>query len=121
MKKFLFFSFLICGLSTISLAQTSVYFCSTNGAYGFCYGNNNVSNCAYNNCINYGGKTPYSILSVNSKGYGAIAVGNNSQGAQVVGAAAGYANLKDAKNRAKQECINRGGQNVYISDTFNDR
>lgn len=109
------------GLSTISFAQTSVYVCSTNGAYGFCYGSNKVSNCAYNKCINYGGKTPYSILLVNSKGYGAIAVGKNSRGIPVIGAAAGFANLEDAKNRAKQECKNRGGQNVYISDTFNDR
>lgn len=121
MKKILLFTLFACGLSTVSLAQTSVYVCSTNGAVGFCYGNNNVSACAYNKCIEYGGKLPYSILSVNSKGYGAIAVGENSQGGRVVGAAAGFANLEDAKNRAKIECSNRGGRNIYISDTFNDR
>lgn len=121
MKKLLLFSLLVCGLSTISFAQTSVYVCSTNGAYGFCYGNNSVSNCAYNKCINYGGKTPYSILSINSKGYGAIAVGKDDYGRQIVGAAAGYANLEDAKNRAIRECSNRGGRNINISYTFNDR
>jgi hypothetical protein len=102
------------------LAQTTVYVCSTNGAYGYCYGSNNTSTCAYNNCIRYGGETPYSILSVASKGYGAIAVGKSQNGAQVVGAAAGYQNLEDAKRRATAECSNRGGQNIYIANTFLD-
>lgn len=119
--KFCFFSIVVFLLfGNFVEAQTSVYVCSTNGAYGYCYGNNNVSTCAYNKCIQYGGETPYSILSVSSKGYGAIAIGKSSDGAQVVGAAAGYENLEDAKTRATQECINRGGQNVSIDDTFED-
>jgi hypothetical protein len=101
-------------------AQTSVYVCSTTGTYGYCYGNNDVSTCAYNNCIAYGGETPYSILYVSSKGYGAIALGTSAYGSQVVGAAAGYQYLEDAKNRAVQECTSRGGQNVYIDATFED-
>ena len=105
----------------LSNAQTSVYVCSTNGAYGFCYGKNSVSSCAYNKCISYGGKTPQSILSVRSKGYGAIAVGKRANGKKVVGAAAGYKNPEDAKRRAIQECSNLGGLNIYISDIFIDR
>lgn len=101
-------------------AQTSVYVCAETGAYGYCSGSNDVSSCAYNKCIDYGGKSPYSILSVYSKGYGAIAVGKSSDGAQVVGAAAGYKTSEEAKIRAKQKCINRGGQNVYVDDTFLD-
>jgi hypothetical protein len=109
-------------LSSIdSHAQTSVYVCSTNGAYGFCYGTHSVANCAYNKCIEAGGTTPYSILFVNSKGYGAIAVGRDYNGAQVVGASAGYSSQAEADNRAVAECANRGGQSVYISYRFLDR
>ena len=121
MKKiglFLFVASLF--VATSMQAQTSVYVCSTNGAYGFCYGNSNVANCAYNKCIEYGGQTPYCILTVSSKGYGAIAIGKNSNGGQVVGAAAGYSSSSDAQARAIQECENQGGQDVTIDNTFQD-
>ena len=106
--------------ANLSKAQTSVYVCSKTGAYGYCYGNNNVSNCAYNKCIENGGKSPSSVYATNSKGYGAIAVGTSSDGAQIVGAAAGYSNSEGAKNRAIQECSNRGGKNISITETFLD-
>ena len=113
------FTFLLTG--NLLKAQTSVYVCSTNGAYGYCYGNNSVSNCAYNKCIEHGGKSPYSVLSTSTKGFGAIAVGRKSDGGQAVGAAAGYKSLADAESRAKQECMNQGGDNVYIADSFSDK
>lgn len=119
MKNLFSFLFTLC-FYFISNAQTSVYVCSTNGAYGYCYGNNNVSNCAYNQCIDYGGKSPYQILSTSSKGYGAIAVGKGSDGRQVVGASAGYNNYDEAKQRAINECSRYGGYNIYIADTFLD-
>ena len=105
----------------LSNAQSSVYVCSTNGAYGYCYGTTSAPSCAYNKCLSYGGKTPQMILLVRTKGYGAIAVGRKSDGKKVVGAAAGYKNLADAKRRAIQECSNMGGLNISISNTFNDR
>ncbi|HCW08785.1 MAG TPA: hypothetical protein DGG95_15620 [Cytophagales bacterium] len=108
--------------SAITLkAQTAVYVCSTNGACGYCYGNSSVANCAYNKCIQEGGKTPLLVLSVARKGYGAIAVGRSATGAQIVGAAAGYQSQEEANRRALQECANRGGNNARISDTFLDR
>lgn len=121
MKKLILFSLVVCGFSTVSLAQTAVYVCQENGAYGFCYGNNDVGNCAYNKCLSYGGKAPRAVLTHDSKGYGAIAVGKNADGRQIVGAAAGHPSLEAAKNRAKKECSVRGGQNIYIADTFNDK
>ena len=125
MKKIKLFSTLIVStallcISNIAMAQTSVYVCSTNGSYGYSYGTKDVSTYAYNKCVEYGGKTPYSILSVSSKGYGAIAVGKDTDGHPIVGAAAGHKNQGDAQNIAKQECSSRGGQNPYIAETFHD-
>lgn len=111
---FLFFN-------TLIFSQTTVYVCTTNGAYGFCYGTNSTSSCAYGQCIKHGGKTPSTILSHQGKGYGAIAIGKGADGQQVVGASAGYDNLADARTRAKEECVRRGGKNVYIDDTFHDK
>lgn len=102
-------------------AQTTVYVCTTNGAYGFCYGNNSTSGCAYNQCIKHGGQTPSVVLSHSGKGYGAIAVGKGSTGEQIVGASAGYDTLSGAMARAKEECARRGGKNIYIDDTFHDK
>lgn len=108
-------------LNTSIFSQTTVYVCTTNGAYGFCYGTNSTSSCAYNNCIKHGGKTPSVILSHYGKGYGAIAIGKGEDGQQIVGASAGYDNLGDAKIRAKEECARRGGKNIYIERTFHDK
>lgn len=118
LKLLVVFCLLVCSLAL--KAQTAVYVCSSTGAYGFCYGNSSVSSCARTKCVEYGGKSPYLILSVSTKGYGAIAVGESSNGARIVGAAAGYSTLDGAKNRALQECKNRGGRNPSISETFND-
>jgi hypothetical protein len=123
MKK-IYFTFLMIVVFLFSgnllKAQTSVYVCSTNGTYGYCYGKPDVKTCAYNECIKFGGKTPNSILSVSAKGYGAIAVGKKSDGGQVVGAAAGYEKLTDAILAAIEACKNQGGLNVAIDETFQD-
>lgn len=108
-------------LNTNLFSQTTVYVCTTNGAYGYCYGNNSTSGCAYNHCIQHGGKTPSVILSHSGKGYGAIAIGKGASGEQIVGASAGYDTLSDAMTRAKEECARRGGKNVYIDKTFHDK
>ncbi len=118
-KVVLFFLF---GFSSIlSFSQTTVYVCSTNGSYGFCYGNQNTGICAYNECIKRGGKTPYVILNYPGKGYGAIAIGKSDNGKQVVGASAGYPDYKSAINRAKEECKLKGGINPNITHTFFDK
>lgn len=120
MKRILLITSVLLFTGIGSYAQTSVYVCSQTGAYGYCYGNASASQCAYNNCIRYGGKSPYAVVSVASKGYGAIALGTNASGTRVVGAAAGYDNLEDAKNRARRECQNYGGSDIYIAETFQD-
>ena len=113
---------LICFLAINSAlsAQTTVYVCTSNGAYGYCYGNKNTSGCAYNECIKHGGKTPSVILSHSGKGHGAIAIGKGANGEQIVGASAGYSNSSGAIARAKQECAKKGGKGIYIDKTFFD-
>lgn len=114
------FTFCFISLFNTSQAQTSVYVCSETGAYGFCYGSNDVANCALNKCKNYGGTSPSQILSMNSKGYGAVAVGKRSDGGQVVGAGAGFDNAQEASNRAIRECQSRGGQGCAVKERYFD-
>jgi hypothetical protein len=102
-------------------AQTAVYMCTETGAYGYAYGTSNALTQAYNNCINYGGKHPSLVLSSSSKGYGAIAQGTDEYGRNVVGASAGYSNLADAVARAKDECAQEGGYNIFLKDYWYDR
>lgn len=125
MKNFMKFTLIFVSLllwSTASYSQTAVYMDANNGAYGYCYGNYDVSACAFNNCIKYGGENPHSVLKVNSKGYGAIALGKDMLGNRILGAAAGYQTLSEAKEVARRACINSGAMRntVYIEDTFLD-
>lgn len=107
-------------LANSAKAQTAVYLCTETGAIGYCYGNSNVADCAYDSCISYGGTYPSAFFSYYSKGYGAVAVGTDSEGIRVVGASAGYSNPTDAKNRAIRECAARGGYDIYLLDSWND-
>ncbi len=102
-------------------AQTAVYMCTETGAYGYAVGTPDVLTRAYNYCINYGGKYPSLVFSTFSKGYGAIAQGTDQNGRNVIGVSAGYSNLEDAETRAQNECIRRGGYNVFIKDSWDDR
>ena len=124
MKKVIFMlSFVLMSMAGVNQlkAQTSVFYCSETGAYGYCYGKSNVKTCAYNQCVNHGGTSPSQIFHTGSKGYGAIYIGTNSNGERVIGASGGYSNLEDAKKRAKRECINYGGQNVYLDAWWKDK
>ncbi|MBJ6111830.1 hypothetical protein MUN81_22585 (plasmid) [Hymenobacter sp. 5317J-9] len=115
------FTFLLIAASFQGKAQMAAYLCSQTGAYGYCYGNNDVANCAYQRCQSMGGTSPYSIYSTGSKGYGAIAIGQTAAGVRTVGASGGYSNATDAQTRAKNECLERGGQGVYIAHTWYDK
>ncbi|MBN2615387.1 MAG: hypothetical protein JXR71_06800 [Bacteroidales bacterium] len=119
--RFSLFFFVMALGPLFSKAQTTVYVCTTNGAYGFCYGGANTSGCAYSECIKRGGQTPSVILSYPGKGHGAIAVGKSSDGRQIVGASAGYSDYSGAIARAKEECRRRGGENPRITHTFYDK
>jgi hypothetical protein len=108
-------------LGFIASAQSSMYVCTTTGVYWFCYGTTNVENCAYNKCIQYGGKTPVSAGYVSGKGYGAVAVGKKSNGGQAVGFAAGYSTQEDADRMARYYCTQYGGQYPSIDARLLDR
>ena len=115
---------LFCIFATVSYqgkAQSAAYLCSQTGAYGYCYGNNNVARCAYEKCQGMGGTSPFCIFSTLSKGYGALAIGTTPEGVRTVGASGGYSSLADAQSRAMNECVERGGSGVYVAHTWNDR
>ena len=65
-------------------AQVSVYFCTKTGAYGYCYGDTYVRTCAYNKCVEYGGRLPQEILYVSYRSWVAIVEGKDARGARAV-------------------------------------
>lgn len=102
-------------------AQSAVYYCSETGYYGYCYGTPDAQDCAYNNCVKYGGKSPRLVGSIiYQKGYGAIALGRTANGGKAIGAAAGQSTQEKADQMAKNYCIQYGGQNPYIDEQFYD-
>jgi hypothetical protein len=124
MKKIIFYSlFLLLLFISKGYSQSAVYFCTETGAYGFAYGYSTESDAkteAYNTCINYGGTSPTLIASTSYKGYGAIAIGKNSDGYRVIGVAIGYSSLSSAKTEAVRQCEEYGGYGVEIKNTWND-
>jgi hypothetical protein len=118
--------FLFCifiSYSSISFAQSAVYFSTENGAYGYSYNNateTDAKNSAYKTCLDYGGKNPTLIASTAARGYGAIVLGTNSQGYRVIGAAIGYSNLIDAINAAITECEKNGGSSLKVANNWDD-
>ncbi len=124
MKKIILFSvFLILLFVSKSFSQSAVYFCTETGAYGYAYNYSSeydAKNEAYNQCVNYGGTNPVLIASTENKGYGAIAIGKNSDGNRVIGVALGYSSLSKAKNEAVRQCEDYGGYNVSVKHTWND-
>jgi len=122
MKIFTFLiSLALLGFCVPTNAQTAVYYCGETGYYGYCYGTADVQNCAYNKCINAGGKSPRLVGSiVYNKGYGAIALGKTSNGGNALGASAGLRSQDDADRTAINFCRQSGGQNPYIDAQFYD-
>ncbi len=105
--------------STVSLySQSCVYYCRETGAAGWAYGSDNCCEVAREECIKAGGKSPEIVISSRSSGYGAIYFGTSADGRDIVGASAGYPSLEEAKEVAKSECIQRGGQNVFYKDDW---
>ena len=105
-------------------SQSAVYFCTSTGAYGYAYGQSTEYDSqtkAYNTCVNYGGTNPQLVTSTGQKGYGAIAIGKNSDGNRVIGVALGYSSLSKAKSEATANCINYGGTGVEVKHTWNDQ
>lgn len=104
-------------------AQSAVYFCTETGAYGFAYGYNSIQeakNAAYDACKDYGGTSPTLVTATAQKGYGAIAIGTDSDGNSVIGVALGYRTLSEARAEALRVCENSGGGDAEIKKTFND-
>jgi hypothetical protein len=124
MKKLLFCSlfFLLIFVSN-SFSQSAVYFCTETGAYGYAYGYSTEYDAkteAYNTCVSYGGTNPILVTSTSEKGYGAIAIGKNSDGYRVIGVALGYSSLSKAKQEAIKQCEDYGGYGVEVKHTWND-
>lgn len=123
-KALLICSFLIVlFLANKSYSQSAVYFCTETGAYGYAYGYSTEYDAkteAYNKCVEYGGTNPVLITSTSYKGYGAIAIGKNSDGYRVIGVALGYGSLSDAKKEAISQCKEYGGNGVEIKNSWND-
>lgn len=117
--EFMLLALLLCTVTVIK-AQSAIYVCSTTGVYGFCYGTTDVETCAYNKCLQYGGKTPQSGGYVSGKGYGAVAIGRNARGGQAVGFAAGYSTQEEADQMARHYCIQWGGQYPHVDARFLD-
>ena len=109
-------------VSKISYSQSAVYFCTETGAFGYAYGYSYSDALihAHDKCVDYGGKNPQLVVSTENKGYGAIALGTNSSGNRVIGAALGYGDLESAKAAAINACMDSGGQDIYIHDSFYD-
>jgi hypothetical protein len=124
MKKIIFYTFILLVLFiSKGYSQSAVYFCTATGAYGFAYGYSTESEAkteAYNACINYGGTTPVLITSTSSKGYGAVAIGEDANGNRVIGVAVGFTSLSDAKQEAIKQCKDYGGYGVEVKNTWND-
>jgi hypothetical protein len=124
LKKLIFYAFILFVLFiSKGYSQSAVYFCTATGAYGFAYGYSTESDAkteAYNSCINYGGTNPVLITSTSSKGYGAIAIGEDANGNRVIGVAIGFTSLSDAKQEAIKQCKDYGGYGVEVKNTWND-
>jgi hypothetical protein len=95
-------------VSFVTNAQSSVFFDANSNIVGYAYGHNNVSNSAYNNAIRGGAVYPVQVLNIYSKGYGAIILGRNRYGGAVIGTAAGYRTLEQARYYAYNAAINSG-------------
>ncbi|MBE7412966.1 MAG: DUF4189 domain-containing protein [Leptospiraceae bacterium] len=111
----LFSSFIAVGV----YAQSAVYFCPDTTSYGYCYGAPEVDQCALDKCQEYGGTNCQQIVDCKKKGYGAIALGENSEGAAVIGTSCGFGNLAGAKNEAVKQCTKYGGINCQVKNTWN--
>ncbi len=100
-------------------AQSAVYFCPDTTSYGYCYAGADVDQCALNKCQEYGGTNCQQIVDCQRKGYGAIALGENSSGAAVIGTSCGFGNLAGAKSEAIKQCTKYGGLNCQVKNTWN--
>jgi hypothetical protein len=124
MKKLIFCIFILFVLLiSKGYSQSAVYFCTETGAYGyaFSYSTENIAKTkAYDACIEYGGTNPVLIASTSNQGYGAIAIGKNSDGNRVIGVALGYSSLSSAKQEAIRQCEDYGGYGAEIKNTWND-
>jgi hypothetical protein len=104
----------------VSYGQSSVYQCNNTGTVGYCYGNNNSGNCAYNKCIESGGNAPGVIFTTSNKGYGAVALGTTANGKTAAGASGGFANKSGAAQEALAKCKYYGGTNCTLQYSWYD-
>lgn len=104
-------------------SQSAVYFCETTGKYGYAFGANieSVKQSAYNSCLKNGGINPKLIVYTEEKGYGAIALGTDSDGFRIIGAAVGFSSASSATSAAIDACKKYGGENCKIEAKWHDK
>lgn len=110
------------GISTVC-AQSAVYFCKSNGTYGFCYGTETPMDarvCAYNQCIDNGGVKPVLVTWTEAKGYGSICIGQGADGSVVIGCAMGFATQSEADASARAECERNGAKKMKVEQRWFD-
>lgn len=118
MKKLLLTLTMFVGMLVASYGQSSVYFCTTTGAYASCYNVTNPNTCAYEYCVYYGGVTPTCVASTYYSGYGAIAVGYDSSGLRIIGVKLAGNSKYEVEQAARQACYNAGALSNTISITY---
>lgn len=125
LKRIFFLGFLGIAFSVMhASAQSAVYFCSITGEYGFCYGEDSqmkARECAYTNCMKAGGSQPIVEDYTSQKGFGAICIGEDYLGNQVIGVALGYDTQDGADRAAEDQCSIRGGYKLRIKEQWEDK
>lgn len=118
-SQLIVFFYFVIGCSS-SPAQSAVYVCSSTGKYSYFYGTVNAADCAYSKCISNGAISPYLMIKVSHKGYGAIALGYSTNGRRIIGAAAGCRSRADAHRQALVKCSQLGGGRPTVRKSWND-
>lgn len=77
--------------------------------------------CAYTNCIKSGGSQPTVVAFTESKGFGAICIGEDYLGNVVIGVAMGFDTQDEADTEAKQQCEDQGGYKMRIRERWEDK
>lgn len=102
-------------------SQSSVYVCINTGISGYAYGNINAHQQAFDNCMKAGGNAPHVVFTTSNKGFGAVAIGKDKNGKQIVGASGGYKTQKEADQEAMEQCKFHGGLKCIVYFTWHDK
>lgn len=120
MKKLISVLIIMCLSCVVGFSQTAVYFCPNTGAVGYAVNHKKFITKGYKECVKMGGTNPKLVIQSTTSGYGAIAIGYASDGGRVIGVALSCGSQAIAEASARKQCVNLGGNNVYILRSFYD-